>query len=283
MARMRLQAAGRIRTGVRLRPDRIDDKLAAVARNVAAGSTVAAACRAAGIAVPSYYRWLAQRRQVSPGAAVREQDKIREALLAAGKSIFLRKGFSVSLEAVAARARVGRQTAYNRFGGKDRLFAEVVQALYQRKVSPALILERDGDLPAALTKCGRYLLKLMLDPDAVALLRITLGEYRNYPHLATLAYSMRSSRVAPNVSSAIARRLEEEMVRGTLERVDPVLAAESFIGSFSAYARHRALVGLKPPSEAELEESLALCVRIFTRGLGYRRDSDQSERPIAIR
>jgi TetR/AcrR family transcriptional repressor of mexJK operon len=256
--------------GARLRPERIDDKIAAVARNVAAGGTVAAACRAAGVAVPSYYRWLAQRRQASPAGAARERDPIRAALLAAGKSIFLRKGFSVSLEAVATRARVGRQTAYNRFGGKDRLFSEVVQELYRREISPALVLESDSDLPAALTVCGRHLLQLMLDPEAVALLRITLGEYRSYPHLATLAYSMRSSRVAPNVSGAIARRLEEEMSLGTLDRVDPVLAAESFIGSFSAYARHRALVGLKPPSQKELDETLALCVRIFTRGLGYR-------------
>jgi len=146
----------------------------------------------------------------------------------------------------------------------------VVQALYQRSVAPALVLKRDGDLASMLTECGRHLLKLILDPEAVALLRITLGEYRNHPHLATLAYSIRSSRVVPNVSSVIARRLEHEMALGNLEQADPVLTAESFIGSFSAYARHRALVGLKAPSAGEIEKTLALCVRIFTRGLGYR-------------
>lgn len=257
----------------RLRPDRIDDKISAVARNVAGGRTVANACRAVGISVPSYYRWLAQRKErniQSPVAAARESDRIREAILLAAKSIFLREGFSVSLEKVASRAGVGRQTVYNRFGSKDRLFAEVVQALYQRSVAPALVLQRDGDLRSMLTECGRHLLKLILDPEAVALLRITLGEYRNHPHLATLAYSIRSSRVVLNVSGVIARRLEQEMAVGNLDQADPVLAAESFIGSFSAYARHRALVGLKSPSADELEKSLALCVRIFTRGLGYR-------------
>jgi TetR/AcrR family transcriptional regulator, mexJK operon transcriptional repressor len=257
----------------RLGPDRIDDKIAAVARNVAGGRTVASACRTVGISVPSYYRWQAQRRRNSGFSAARrahESDRIREALLSAGKSIFLREGFSVSLEKVAARAGVGRQTVYNRFGSKDRLFAEVVQNLYQRNVAPALVLERDGDLASMLTECGRHLLKLILDPEAVALMRITLGEYRNHPHLATLAYSIRSSRAVPNVSSVIARRLEEEMGLGNLERADPVLAAESFIGSFTAYARHRALVGLRPPSDEELESTLGLCVRIFTRGMGYR-------------
>jgi TetR/AcrR family transcriptional regulator, mexJK operon transcriptional repressor len=260
----------------RLRPDRIEDKISAVARNVAGGSTVQSACRAVGVSVPSYYRWIAQRKKRTGSAAVaaRESDRIREALLLAGKSIFLREGFSVSLEEVAARAGVGRQTVYNRFGSKDRLFAEVVQALYQRSVAPVLILERDGDLKSVLTECGRHLLKLVLDPEAVALLRITLGEYRAHPHLATLAYSIRSSRVVPNVSSVIAQRLEEEMARGNLERVDPVLAAESFIGSFTGYARHRALVGLRPPSTEELEKTLELCVRIFTRGLGYREAED---------
>jgi TetR/AcrR family transcriptional regulator, mexJK operon transcriptional repressor len=257
----------------RLRPERIDDKISAVARNVARGNTVLNACRAVGISVPSYYRWSAQRKKRTGSAAVaaRESDRIREALLLAGKSIFLREGFSVSLEKVAARAGVGRQTVYNRFGSKDRLFAEVVQALYQRSVAPALILEHAGDLRSMLTECGRHLLKLVLDPEGVALLRITLGEYRDHPHLATLAYSIRSSRVVPNVSSVIAQRLQEEMARGNLERVDPVLAAESFIGSFTGYARHRALVGLRPPSTEELEKTLELCVRIFTQGLGYRK------------
>jgi TetR/AcrR family transcriptional regulator, mexJK operon transcriptional repressor len=256
----------------RLRPDRIDDKISAVARNVARGSSVANACRAVGVTVPSYYRWLAQRRdrpQTSTSAA-RETDRIHEALLLAGKAAFLRDGFDASLEKVAASAGVGRQTVYNRFGGKNRLFAEVVQALYQRNVAPVLVLERGSNLPSMLTECGRHLLNLMLDPEAVALLRITLGEYRNHPQLATLAYSIRSSRIVPNVSGVIAKRLQEEMTLGNLDQVDPFLAAESFIGSFSAYARHRALVGLRPPSAEELERTLKFCVRIFTRGLGYR-------------
>lgn len=255
----------------RLRPDRIDGKLDAVTRNVSRGSTVISACRAVGISVPSYYRWRAQRAKRPDTANVPTpgRDRIREALLSAAKSIFLRRGFSARLEEVAARAGVGRQTVYNRFGSKERLFAEVVQTLYQHAVGPALVLERNGDLAAMLSECGRHLLKLILDPDAVALLRITLGEYRDHPHLATAAYSIRSSRVVLNVSSVIARRLEEEMTRGRLDRVDPVLAAESFIGSFTGYARHRALLGLKPPPVDELEKTLKLCVGVFTRGLGH--------------
>lgn len=265
----------------RLAPDRIEGKISAVARNIAGGSTVANACRAVGIAVPSYYRWLAQkkRRNATPELAARESDRIREALLLAGKDIFLREGFGVSLDKVAATAGVGRQTVYNRFGSKERLFAEVVQTLYQRNVPPVLVLERGGDLPSMLAECGRHLLKLMLDPEAVALLRITLGEYRDRPQLATLAYSIRSSRVVPNVAGVIARRLQQEMALGHLDQVDPLLAAESFIGSFTAYARHRALIGLKPPSTEELEKTLQLCIRIFTQGLGYRQ-RDENNRAV---
>jgi hypothetical protein len=43
-----------------------------------------------------------------------------------------------------------------------------------------------------------------------------------------------------------------------------------FIGSFTAHARHRALIGLSPPSPEELEQRLELAIRIFTQGLGYR-------------
>jgi len=190
----------------RLRPDRIEGKLAAVARNIAAGSNVAAACRAAAITVPSYYRWRSRRRDdapaaVEPAVVASATDRIRDTLLEAGKSLFLREGFSVSIDRVAAAAGVGRQTLYNRFGSKDRLFAEVVQSLYQRNVAPAPVLERGSDLTTMLGDCGRHLLKLMLDPEAVALLRITLGEYRDHPRLATLAYAIRSSRVTARWSA----------------------------------------------------------------------------------
>jgi hypothetical protein len=61
---------------------------------------------------------------------------------------------------------------------------------------------------------------------------------------------------------------------GNLDRVDPFLAAETFIGSFTAHARHGALIGLSPPSPEELEQRLELAIRIFTQGLSYRTIAD---------
>lgn len=258
----------------RLRPDQIEGRITAVARDVSRGRTVAAACRAAGIALPSYYRWIAQRKTTGSASAADGGDDLREAVLFAARSVFLREGFGASLEKVAAAAGVARQTVYNLFSSKERLFGEVVQSLYRQTVDPVLVVDRSADLVTMLTDCGRHLLKLMLDPEAVALLRITLGEYFDHPELAAAAYAMRTSRVVPNVSGVIAARLQQEMDLGNLDRVDPFLAAETFIGSFTAHARHRALIGLSPPSPEELEQRLELAIRIFTQGLGYRAIAD---------
>jgi TetR/AcrR family transcriptional regulator, mexJK operon transcriptional repressor len=252
-------------TRKRLDRRQIEMRLAAIAATVARGDTVAEACRAHDVAVPSYYRWLAERRD-GPEA---EGEQARETVLRAAGTVFLRDGFGASIDMVATTAGVSRQTVYNLFGSKDRLFAEVVQSVYRRTVMPVLVLDRTDDLPAMLETCGRHMLALMLDPEAVGLLRITLGEYREHPELAAIAYAMRASPILPNVASVIARRLDDEVAAGTIAPIDTELAAETFVGSFTAHARHRALIGLEAPSASELERRLQMAIMLFVRGLGY--------------
>jgi AcrR family transcriptional regulator len=196
----------------RLTPKQIEVRLAAIARDVAAGSTVAEACLANHVSVPSYYRWLSGGRTVRTAAP----EAVRETILRAARTAFLRDGFGAGLERVAAVAGVSRQTVYNLFGTKERLFGEVVQSVYRRMIAPALVVDRGADLPTMLAICGRHLLALMLDPEAVGLMRIALGEYREHPQLAAFAYAVRTSPIVPNVTEVIGRRLEAEMAAGAI-------------------------------------------------------------------
>jgi len=258
----------RRKTKPRRGPDEIASAVVAVMQQIAAGRSVAAACRSAGIAVPSYYRWRAGAN--GHGAAAPSPDRMHETILNAAKTVFLREGYAASLDTVAAAAGVARQTVYNQFGSKERLFGEVVQSVYQRLLSPILVLERDAGFISTLTSYGRHFMKIAFDPESLALLRITLGEYRDFPELAKITYALRASHTIPVFTDRIAEFLGGEMERGVIDRHDPLMAAEAFVGSFTAHARHRALVGMSHDTPERLEAMLRLCVDVFARGLGYR-------------
>jgi TetR/AcrR family transcriptional repressor of mexJK operon len=242
-----------------------DQAVAQVEAAIGAGYDVKAACRLAGVSVPSYYRWRARRDGVST-----RPEQVRTAILDAAKRLFLAEGYGASLDAVATAASVARQTVYNQFGSKERLFGEVVQSVYQRLAGPVLLIQREEGLVATLTSLGRHFMKMAFDPESLALQRIALGEYRNAPELAKVAYALRAMHAIPVLTDFIADYLRQQMELGIIEPADERLAAEAFSGSFTAHARHRILVGVGGITPEWQETMLAFCVKIFARGLGYK-------------
>ncbi len=252
----------------RLDGEGIAAALSRVAAGLAAGHPVAEACRAAGISVPSYYRW----RGGKGGKATppRSQDVTRDSILRAARTVFLRDGYRVSLAAIAKEPGVVRQTLYNQFGSKEQLFSDVVREAYEKLITPGIVMRREGDFPATLREFGRHFMALALDADNLALLRITLGEFREFPELARLTYALRAAHAVPVLTDHIAAYLAQHMERGVIDRADPLMIAEAFCGSFTSHARHRALVGIGRDTPERLEAMLRLSVDIFARGLGYR-------------
>jgi AcrR family transcriptional regulator len=84
----------------------------------------------------------------------------REQLLSVGRSLFAEKGFdATSVEEIAARAQVSKPVVYEHFGGKEGLYAVIVD----REVELLL-----GSLTAALSRRGHP--KITVEAAAFALL-----------------------------------------------------------------------------------------------------------------
>ena len=241
------------------------ERVASVEREIAAGFDVRTACRRAAVSVPSYYRWRARERG---GAGLAE--RIREMILSAAKTVFLRDGYGASLESIAAAAEVARQTVYNQFGSKEQLFAEVVQSVYQRMLTPIFVVDHRGDLISMLTELGRHLMRVSLHPDSLALQRIAMGEYRDTPALLRVVHTLRASHAIPALTDYLADYLRGQMQDGVIDAADPLLSAEAFFGSVIAHARYRLSIGVEGDPPERLEARLRLCVEIFARGLSYR-------------
>ena len=262
----------RTRPRARFPAAEIPAKVAAIEAAAATGRTIAAACQDAGVSLPSFYRWRQRlrARQAPRADAGRPAEPTRDVVLNAARTVFMRDGAGASISAVAKAAGVTRQTIHNLFGGRDRLFGEVAETLYLNINAPVLAPDPAADLLTVLNQVGRHHMRFAVDPEAVSLMRIALGEYKNHPELASVAYALRAGRTGTHAVAVITEKLVQELERGTIREINPYLAAETFIGSFSAFTRHRALIGLPTPSEPELEERLQLAIDLFVRGINYQ-------------
>lgn len=114
-------------------------------------------------------------------------------ILKAASSLFLNDGFAnTSMDNVAKASGVSKQTVYSHFENKDTLFQSVIASKcesYQLDTNQLLqaTVER-MPLRQYLIQVGSQLIRLLQDPDAVALYRTIIGEATNTPHVAKLFY-----------------------------------------------------------------------------------------------
>jgi TetR/AcrR family transcriptional regulator, mexJK operon transcriptional repressor len=123
---------------------------------------------------------------VAPVAPAKPE-QIRRAAL----KVFLDHGYAnTSIDMILAEAVVSRQTLYRYFKGKEPLFLAVVADILNEvlaAITDAMReadLERSDDLETDLVQIGRAWMRIMLQPDVLALRRLVIGEAARLPHLA---------------------------------------------------------------------------------------------------
>src|ERR1700735_2954087 len=146
-------------------------------------------------------------------------------IICSARDAFLEKGYDgVSMDEVASRAGVAKQTVYARYASKDALFLAVVESLQGRMLSAVSTAEA---LPIRdrLQQIARELLDLVLDPSSLSLSRIALGASYRFPTLGHSIYDARTKRL----HVVLADILEQAAQDGYLTVNDPTLAAEQFL------------------------------------------------------
>lgn len=194
---------------------------------------------------------------IGKGAA-KPRESTRQRIVNAAWEAFREKGYRVSLETVAAHARVARQTLYNHFPGKKLLFGEVVRHATR---SILITLEGGESLRSTLVAFGRALRERVLSPDGIAVYRTLVAEASTFPDLA--AHFFAEGPVATR--RRLAQVLSEAMEKGVLRRDDPVFAAEMLIAMLIEFDRlHRLLApGGKPDGKDKTERVVDCFLRAF--------------------
>jgi AcrR family transcriptional regulator len=170
----------------------------------------------------------------------------RDAIIAATLALLAERGFQgTTIEAIAVRAGVGRNTIYRRWSSKEELVAEALHEL-----SADLDVVAAGDLRARLLEHIRDLVRLFADPLFGRILPGVLGELQRNPTFAQVYVA----RVVEPRRRAIVELLLQARERGELrpdadvEHVADLLAGPPFLRLLP--------VGLPPVTERYAEDLL---------------------------
>ena len=167
-------------------------------------------------------------REPRPGVAGGK----RAAIARAATELFLSQGYqATSTEQVASAAGVSKQTVYNQFGDKERLFREIVlgvtataEAFADGLTEAMAGVDTPAHLDAALRSLARRYLATVMNPQVLALRRLVISEATRFPDLAATYYERGPARVLAALAELFAGLVE----RGLLAATGATRAAPDF-------------------------------------------------------
>lgn len=193
----------------------------------------------------------------------------RERLLRAATEAFFADGYRASMDSIAQRAGVAKQTLYNHFAGKDALFGTVVRDSVQTIL---VSLNEDAeDLRACLIAFALAFRRKVLGEEGIAMYRALTAEAPRFPDLARAVYATGLGETAER----LAEFLRKAMAAGKLRQDDPGFAAEMFLSMLPGLERTRSLYGCDTQaSMAGDPGKAALIVDCFLRAYARKTASD---------
>jgi TetR/AcrR family transcriptional repressor of mexJK operon len=182
----------------------------------------------------------------------------RERVLRAATDSFLAHGYRSSVDEIARRARVAKQTVYHHFPNKDELFKEVARALAARvlvelEAPPADL--RESLLRFAVAYRGRT-----LGAQGISAFRTLVPEV---PRFRALARNMYANSLGAMVER-LAEYLQRAMDAGQLRRDEPRFAAEMLLSMLAGVDRMKRLFSVADRGESDARRA-ARIVDCFLR------------------
>jgi TetR/AcrR family transcriptional repressor of mexJK operon len=166
----------------------------------------------------------------------------RERVLRAATASFLARGYGSSVDDIARRARVAKQTVYHHFPSKDELFKAVAADLAKQ----ILIELEDGnsrdEVRESLLRFSLEYRKRALGPQGIATFRTLVHEVPRWRALARTMYR--------NTAGEMVRRLAGYL-EARLGAPDPEFSAEMLLSMLTGHERMRRLFGVPPAAESE--------------------------------
>jgi len=162
----------------------------------------------------------------------------RARVLRAATTSFLARGYGSSVDEIARRAGVAKQTVYHHFPSKDDLFKEVAQELVK-----GVLVELESepeDLRAGLVRFALAYRKRVLAAQGIATFRTLVPEVPRFKALAKAVYANSAGEAVHRLSQYLGRAMAD----GRLRSDDPEFAAELLLGMLVGHDRIKRLFGI---------------------------------------
>ncbi|MEU1574518.1 TetR/AcrR family transcriptional regulator [Streptomyces collinus] len=181
-----------------------------------------------------------------PPSGPRAEQK-RQAIVRAARELFLREGFGVGMDTIAAEAGVSKVTVYNHFGSKEALFTAVITSALDEPLAGESSAALEGlaeaeDLRAALVEAARtWVHAVRTNHEVTALRNLVAAELHRFPELGEAWRHRGTESHHPAVAGALCALTEQ----GRLAIPDLQVAIIQFYGLlvfphmvFSSYGTH---------------------------------------------
>lgn len=188
-----------------------------------------------------------------------------EELLDKALDLFLEKGFAgTSIDAICATAGMAKRTVYARYGDKERLFKAALSRAIDDWIVPIerLKTQESDDFEASLTRIGEILVKNVLGPAGLRLMRLTNAESVAMPEIAMENVRRGTEPTLHYLADLFRRRLGN----ANGEFPDAEEAAQAFLNIVVGGPASNAAWGQRFDM-AWVERNTRFCVHLFLHGL----------------
>lgn len=201
---------------------------------------------------------------VEPVARRRLSEADRSRLLReAAAQVFLRDGYAAArMDDVARGAGMSKRTLYQHYPSKALLFEVVMEDCFAPFVMD-MAMEHHPDLSTALRGMLEPVIRHLLEPRQIEVVRVVIAEVGRSPELAGAFYRAGPGRGA----GPLERRLAAEIEQGRLRLTDASAASDMLFGMAIGVVHMFLLLGLRgPPGASEVAQLVADAVETFLRG-----------------
>lgn len=200
------------------------------------------------------------RELKSPGRP-RSAEK-RQLILDAATHLFTEQGYEgTSVDDIAQRAGVSKQTVYTHFGSKENLFGvAVAEKCRASGIDESAI---DFELPPAvlIPRIARRFVDLVKSREALRVYAICTSSTETHPRISELFYRHGPKKTVDVLSAYLALQTK----KGLLVIEDPDAAAWQFLCMLKGEAHMRAQFGLPGVSKRAEQDYIDGCVAMFLR------------------
>ena len=191
----------------------------------------------------------------------------REAIVTAARSLFASQPFDlVTMEAIAAHARVSKMTVYSHFHDKETLFETIVAATADQMIGALSAPDQGDGLRERLIAVGVGFLEVILGSDICRMSHTLPGALGANRALAERFYAAGPGRVRAALAAIIAAAADSN----ELDVDDPNRAADDLVSLWEGSMPAKIAFGLAELSTSEeIRHRAARGTAVFLRA--YRR------------